>query len=823
MRTAIAVFLLLLMAAPAYAQDEEEKKPVDLAVAFPSTTMVYLRADTSDYFDALNPQEMFAGLENDLKLPDLGEIARDRLELELSDEEIAELTRGVRGSAFGLLDVGVSGPKFQVVVDHQHLGALARALKSAHAAGMVTVPDVQDYDGTPIYELELPLPASTPRDDFSADLNPLGSWLSNESLWVAIFNNRYLVIATSDNAVKDSIDFLAFPDDPFDTLLGNARYREAVADFDKPQAVFFVNVQAVINTMERLAGDKGSSGPLQEILQYYMGGNNQQVQFFFGLLQYEQFKSFAAGFWLDEKALTLRMDANLVFHNPPGWFETVRIEPKAMPLTEFIPGDAMFAITDCVDDVSGMYRDVREFFFERAKAAGQQALVDGWQGIEKEIEDDKASLDGALAQLGVGQAFVVLPRGTPEQSDNVPVEVAGILGLKNRRQAEEFFYAKLLGSKLGAPFRYMEGEITPVLMLHGVEIHQDEAGNVAYAFMDSELNGKGESGVLVIGMPGAVKRIVAARYQAGNLKTLASWQAAKGLLWDAGSTHMYLNFGALLRILSNAFTITRFWYEDEVDDKFERDDTEKDDDPIPFLSDFFRNTIVLGSARSSDNGISVRLAAAGWPDRRQMRGMGLHYRDVGRNQQVRDDFVRVREAARTHLAIKGKPATEVKQLIESGQLEREEWGVDPYGFDADDGKTRHYALAPVPADVNIREPILCAYQAQPGLRGNHLAVLWNSHVVELTPDGLKKALELAKAGKPLPPDGDWYREALKPLHSNPDPRRKRASEYWEEEDTRVDVAIIDDEGDVAIAKVEEADLMKETEAILNANNGAKKD
>lgn len=818
MRTVIAILLLLLMAAPAYAQDEE-KKPVDLAVAFPTTTMVYMRADTNDYFDALKPEEMFAGLENDLQLPDLGEIARERLELELTDEEIAELTRGVRGSAFGLLDVGVSGPKIQVVVDHQHLGALARALKSAHDAGMVTVPDVQDYDGTPIYELELPLPASAPRDDFSADPNPLANWLTNESLWVAILSNRYLVIASSDNAVKDAIDFLAFPDDPFDTLLGNARYREAVADFDKPQAVFFVNVQAVINTMERLAGDKGSSGPLQEILQYYMGSNNQQVQFFFGLLQYEQFKSFAAGFWLDEKALTLRMDANLVFHNPPGWFDTVRIEPKAMPLTEFIPGDAMFAITDCVDDVSGMYQRVREFFFERAKAAGQQALVDGWQNAEKEIEDDKASLEGALAQLGVGQAFVVLPRGTPEQSDNVPVEIAGILGLKNRKQAEEFFYAKLLGSKLGAPFRYMEGEITPVEMLNGVEIHQDDAGDVAYAFMD----GEGESGVLVIGMPGAVKRIVTARYQAGNLKSLASWQAAKGLLWDAGSTHMYLNFGAMLQIMSNTFSMARFWYEEEMDDKFDRDDTEKDDDPTPFLSDFFKNTIVLGSARSSESGISVRVAAAGWPDRQQMRGMGLHYRDVGRNQQVRDDFVRVRDAARSHLAIKGKPAAEVAQLIETGLLGREEWGVDPYGADAEDGKTRHYALAPVPADVNIREPILCAYQAQPGLRDNHLAVLWNSHIVELTPDGLKKALELAKTGKPLPPDGDWYRDALKPLHTQPDPRRKLERDYWEEEDTRVDVAIIDDEGNEGVAKVEEADLRKETEAILDDNNAAKKD
>ncbi|MCA8914403.1 MAG: hypothetical protein KDB90_03245 [Planctomycetes bacterium] len=537
MRIAILLLALLAAAPFAHAQDEKEKK-VDLAVAFPSTTMVYLRADTNDYFDALNPEEIFAGLESDLDLPDLGEIARDRLELKLSDEEVSALARGVRVSAIGLLDVAVSGPKFEIVIQHQHLGALARALKEAQAEGASTVPGVEDYYGNLVYEIELPLPASAPRDDFSMDMNPFGSWMSNQAYWVAILNNTYLVVATSDNAVKDAIDYLSFPDDPIDTLLGNARYKEAIADFDKPQGLFFVNIQSVINTMERLTGDKGSSAGMFEMLTWQFGVTPEQVQFFVGLMQYEQFKSFAAGFWLDEKALTLRMDANLVFHNAPGWFNTVRIEPKPMPLTEFIPANSMLALTDCVDDVGGMYERVKGFFIERCKAAGQTELADRWINAEKELHDKNANLPEALSHLGGGQAVVVIPRAQEDITDFNPTNFAFILGVKDRKAAEEFFYRRLMGSRLGEAFADPEGELAPVTCIDGVEIHHDESGQMAFAFIDGK-----ELSAFVIGDLGGVTAVVTAQGAKNNLVSMPSWTAARKLLWEQGSAHVYLNAG----------------------------------------------------------------------------------------------------------------------------------------------------------------------------------------------------------------------------------------------------------------------------------------
>ncbi|MEZ5990936.1 MAG: DUF3352 domain-containing protein [Planctomycetota bacterium] len=816
MRVVFCIAALALLAPVLVAQDE--KPQVDLAVAFPSTTMVYSRADTNDYFDSLNPEEIFAGLEGEVDVPDLGEIARDRLELELSDAEVEALAKGVQGVAGGLLDVALSGPKFQVVFKHKDLTALARALKQAHSAGSTTVLGADDYYGSLIYEIEVPVAATEQRSDFSTEVNPINQWLASDTLWINVFENKYLLIANGDNAVKDAIDFISFPDDPIDTLLGNSRYKEAIADFNEPQAVFFVNVQSVINTIERLAGDKGSSGPMQEILQAMIGTNNEEVQFFFNLVQYEQFKSFAAGFWLDEEALTIRMDANLVFHNPPAWFDTVRIEPKTMPLTEFIPADAVFALTDCVDDVQDLYQKSREFFFSRAKAAGQMKLIEAWQGLEKQLKDDDASLDETLSHLGGGQAIVIRARETNEYEFN-PVDVAGILGLKDRKAAETYFYEKLLRSRQGDMFDDVEGEITPVTVVDGIEIHSDNAGKWGYAFLDAE-NG---AGVFITGSISTLKAIAAAKTHGNNLTSKQTWTQAKGLLWETGSLHMYVNFGSLLNTFTGIYRRNFFWgWEEDEDSTFNRDDTEKDEDPIPFLAEFFADTVVVGSARSADNSFSIRLAAAGWPDREQMRSMAIHYRDVARNQQVRDDLLRVQDAACAHFAIKGKPATSTTELVDNGYLVRKEWAVDPFGADEPDDIERNYVLAPCPEDLDIRQAILCAYQALPGLRGNFLGVLWNTHVVELTPEGLAQALALAKEGNPLPEDGKWYRELLKPIHEQSDPRAME-TEPWEEEAMGVDVVVIDDEGNEEIVNVDEDAAMEQTEDELDRQDAASKE
>lgn len=803
MRKCLAVMLLALCV-PLTAQEDEQH--TDLAVAFPSTTLVYGSADVGGYLEALNPSELFAGLDVGTRLPDLGDFLRDRIELTMTDAEFEALQGGVNRAALGLLDIAVAGPRLQLVIEHKDLSALARALKQAHADGVLSMIDMEDYYGVPIYEIEAPRGSrDTEADPFgmASPEQALADWAAVAHVWVAIHGDKHLVIATSQSAVKDAVDYLSYPEDPLDTLLGNSRYKEAMAEFKDPQAQLFINVQSVINTVERLAGDGGSSGPLQDIVRAMVGVGNEEVQFYIGLIQYEQFKSFAAAGWIDEQALTLRIDARFVFHNPPGWLDALRVEARPMPFTKLIPADSTFAMTTSIDDAPTLYGTIKEFLKSRAATAGHTDVIDALEEAEEMLQGEDALLGQLLGHMGVGQAFVVLP---PHADSGREPPSAAILGLKDRKAAELFLYEKCMDSPIGSLFREAESGLSSVTFLHGVEIHHDPANTFAFAFMDLD----GDAGALVMGTYTAVERIIKASFEDGGMAHMGTWNRVHPLMAKVAGPHMYINFGAIMKMVATFTTMIRFW---DVEAKpVDRDDTEKDDDPMPHLADFFGETVIVGSAVSHESSISFRVIAGGWPDRERIRTLAIHFRDVERNRQIRDDYARVMDASHAHFAIKGAPATAVSALLEAGLLDQEEWAVDPFGVE--DDTPRHYAVAPVPADVDIRQAILLAYQAKPGLRGNHLAVLWNGHVVELTPAALANALVLAAEGKPLPPEGDWYKDALRPLYETTDPRTRPEPEWWDE--GGVEVRVIDDQGNEILHEVDEdKDTMQEVEKILD--------
>lgn len=818
----LLIFLLALgIAAPALlAQDEREE--IDLAVGFPANTLLYAKDETSDYWAELKLDEIFAGIDSaDFAVPDLGEIVRERLELPLTDEEITLLSEGVEASAFGLLDIGVSSPRLQVVIDHSDLAPLQRALDRAHEDRAGSVTGVEDYDNTNIYELYLPAVA-TPEPEMDPwgmrPSNPAQEWLNLQEFWAAIIDNRFLVVATTNSAVKDAVDFLTFPEDPMDTLLGNSRYREAVADFEDPQGVLFVNVQSVIATLERLGGDQGTGGIVNMIFQSMMDSSGDTGEFVVGLIQYEQFKSFAAAMWIDQENLTARVDANLVFHNAPAWLDALRVEPAKMPLAEMIPDDAIFALTDSIDEPAEFYRGVKDFFITRARNAGQDELADAWEEFEETYSDHSASIDKTLEYMGTGQAVVVLP-GEGNGARVAEPNVAGLIGVRDYEKARDYLYDDLIPSKLGESLREAETELSPIIVADGVEIHTTPDESWGFAL----IRGHDGDGVFVIGQTHALKRVAAAR-AGSNILEMDHWRRAKGMLWGEGSMYMYMNFGEVLGLtVSGALNPLRAFMATEEDSDLARDDTKRDEDPGPYLGDFFRDTVVAGSVRSNETSINLRITAAGWPDADSLRGMALHFRDVQLNVQARDDYVRLREGARDYLVLQGEPATDVQQLLDRGYVSDEGWLTDPFG--AAEGDDRPYALAPVPADVDIRQAVLCAYQAEPGLRGNHLCVLWNSHVVELTPEGLASALELAAEGKPLARQTDhvgrvWYREEMKPLYEEEPPEIKMDGRYFEADDTIVEVTIIDEDGDEAGINVDADDVVTQTEAVLDAEKDA---
>lgn len=805
--------LLALLITPLAAQ---EKKPVDLAVGYPSTTLLYATGSVEQLGDLSGFEEALKGLGGDVKLPDLSSLVAEKLELELTKQELRDLAVGTRRASGAILDITVKGPKLQFIIEHKDLSALYRALSKAAKDGKETVVSTEDYDGISLFQLYFPI-STGPSEGMLNEINPFRGWFDSLDIIAAILDNKYLVLAASSSSCKDAIDGLLFPDDPADTLLGNKRYTEALADFEKPAGLLFVNVQAMINTMERLSGDKGSSPILDAILRESLPFETD-AGFWASLTQYEQFKSFAAAVWLPQgEKVQGRIEARLSFHNAPGWLDALRVPAKPMPFLDLMPEDTISAQTTCIDDFNKLYDQCKSFFVSRAKEAGQTKIIEAWDNLEKEIANEGHDHREFLKHLGIGQASVSFPTtDDPDASRARSTGFAGILGVHDWKAAQEYFNEKLLPSILGKSLREMEGELSPVEVIGGIEIHSADDNNMAFAFIPW---GEGKQGVFVIGDTDGVRRLATMRLKKRTLANSPSFAAARAGMWTEQNVGFYLNVGAMLEIIAETWRTYSSWDFDDWGEEqvVDRDDAEKDRNPVPRLAEFFSKAVIVGGTRSGATVIEMRFAAAGVPETSRFTELATHYRDVARNFEVRDDLLRVRQAAVTHLVMKGEPAADTAKLVDLGYLARNDWAIDPYGKQGEVESSLRYEIAKTPKDADIRQAILLAYQAKPGLRGMHLCVLWNNHVVALTPDQLKTALEKASRGERI--DDAAYANPLKPLFEF---KPVVEEDEWGDVviEPQVEVAVIDDEGEESTIEVPRANVAPETEKILDAPKGS---
>ncbi|MCQ3950438.1 MAG: hypothetical protein DPW14_11565 [Planctomycetes bacterium] len=769
--------LLLLLAPCLLAQ---EKKDPGLATAYPSTTIVYVEGNVSSLFKNLSDPGLLKGIGANVQVPDLGQLVEESLEIELTDAEVRQIVGGIQRGSFGLLDFGVGGPKFQLVVRHEDPSVLAKALARALEQGAETVVSVEEYEGEKAYQIKLPVRAPETDPEGMVDRNPILDWAAIETLWLTVTSSRHVIVATSLNAAKDAIEFLAFPDDPTDTLRGNKRFQEALAEFKDPDGLVFVNTTALINTLERASGDKGNS-PLDD----FFGG---AIRFTIELMEYKQLKSFAAGYWIDDATSTLRMDARLQFHNEPGWYSAVRLKPTSQPLSEFIPADTMFGLTYGIEDPKSLYTRVMDLLRTRATDGGQAEVLKELNKFESRANSQGVALTDVLDHLSNGQAYVVLP---PEQDDEATYSRtpnwALLLALRDKARAEEFLFERLLKSDVGSRLRRAELEVT---VQGDVEIHHapsaGDANPVAFTIYD---------GVFMLGDLQGVRRVVAAKQSGRTLAKMNTFQQARNLLWDKCGASAYLNMGAIVKAMDFRSYFT-------AQPKVITDATEADANPIPYLSRFFSGTVITIGTQARDNELAMRGAVAGWPSQERFKALAEHFRDVGRNKEVRNAFATLLEAATTHYAIKGKPAAKANELAAAGYIP-ESLLQDPF---RGEGELRPYELAEVPENLDIRQAILLAYQQKPGLEGMHLGVLWNGYIVKLTPAQLKEALERAKQGLPL----ENY-QALEPLFLGPSADSMTEDPMISE----TDVEIIDDDGTERVVSVPEDNLTAGTEHKLD--------
>jgi hypothetical protein len=796
--------ILLILGCALHAQDDA----LDIAVAFPATTMVYLYMDDVRLAENFNFNELMLTLGGS-EAATTQQQFMDRLGLEFAEGELEALMQGFKRSTFGLLDVTVSGPRLQVVIEHADLKPLSRALKAAHARSATSVPEVKDHFGTPIYSIFLAQEPTTTEPGGFRMSNPLEDWLNQETMYAAIVADRFLVIANGYTAVADAVDFLAFPEDTVDTLLSSARYREAVRAFDDPHGLLYVSIESIITAVERLSGDQGGS-PMLPLFFPFFFEEPESLGFFVRLLQYEQFRSASAAMWFDGPASQVRVDFGFSFHNAPGWFEAVRVPPGRRPFEDLIPADAAFVITECAKDRAALYERVKQFVFERARNAGQQSIIESWETWEANTFNEGVSVNELLGFMGGGQALIILPRPEDDIDFFNPAYLAWLVELDDLDAAERFLFERLLTTRLGSPLRSSQGALAGVTVHGGVEIH-NAGGNTAFALIPRE-NGRG---AFAWGEAPAIKGVVDAIARGSVINQQLTWQRAESLLPETSSVGCYMNIGSLISMLGSTFDSARrfmWWDDDEEDTEFDRDDTERDQNPSTYLSSLLSGTVVSGAAYSEPRAIRYHMVIGGIPGAEHMDRAAIHFRDVARNVQVRDSLLEIREAAFMHYALQDVPPADFEALLAFGYIQ-EETLVDPYSED----EPYTYQLAEVPTDVDSRQAILLAYQARPGLRGNHLAVLWNSHIVELTPEQLQEAIERARDGKAL--EEDRYRRPEPQLFTlNLKPERHFFEEPWIE--AQPALVIIDDEGNEEFIGLGGDNVREQAEQILDKREAA---
>jgi hypothetical protein len=809
--------VLLLAACPVLVAQEET---VNHAVAFPSTTIAYAEADVTALRDASGLMSSVEDLIKTFGGPGLHDYLSEFMRFQLTESESRDMMSGINKLSAGLLDVGISGPRWQLVIEGEDFSAAERAVAHARANNAGTVPEATDHFGTTLYQVRLrPL-----RRDFEVQ-----GWGRSrptmdlpEVTWVAFVGQRFLVVSSSQSAVGDAVDALHFPDDDFDTLAGNRRYRSGTSDFDAAQMLMFINAPAARNAVERLGegGAQMMGGIMVMILleMFAPRADGPEAEFFASLMQYEQINCWAAALWYDPDNATVKVDTVTDYINTPEWAEAIRVEPKRRRAHDLLPHDALLAFSQNVDDAADSYRRLREFVLTRARNAGLQDIVDGWREFDNEGALDGVQFEEILSYLNGEQSVFLVPTATFGDVDpyllDLGVEVALVLEVGDVDATETFLHDKIQHYKhLRWFFSSVNDELAPVEYIDGIEVRASSDRSLAIAVVPSREDGN-PGGYVVAGQYEAVKRIL----EAADAETERSeaWINAESLLHPESTSTMMLNTGRVVQFIATAISGNMFRWGDDEDPEPWRDDTQRDDDPMPYVSELLKYSVVLSSQQDSGNRSIMRFVMGGIPSENEVQKLITYIDESERNRQVRDDLLRVLDAAEAHYILHGGFAESAEALANAGLLGDPDDIADAFIL----SERQTYALVKPPEDADVRQPILLAHQRNPGLRGNHLAVLWNGDVIELTPEQLEDAIERAREGKTVAAQG--Y-SPVRPLHMQDLSEGTRIRFQSEDvvigrpapEAEVVEVVVIDEEGNEEKVNVGAGEVEKGIENALD--------
>lgn len=700
-------------------------------VAYPDTLLVYAEADTRDL-----PLKKLSNIidevsEGQTEIPDLGSIARDGLDLDLTDEEAKALATGTTHISAGLLDWTLKGPKLQIVVETGDTAPLLAALNKAAAnENHDYVLSKRDIEGVPVFELFLAaLTDDDERSLMQVFFNPFTAFLTQTDFWLGIHENK-VILTTSLAAMDDATFGLLFPDDPEETLKGSQNFNASVKPYLGADMVVYVNVRSVIRTVERVTGDQGTGGVVENF-----GGDDPELGRFIGeCVEYRELDRAAGGVWYDPDARTLRAKGSLNFTNAPGWYEAIRFDSAKDPYRDWAPVDAMFYVSTPLPSFGDKYRNVRKWFTDRAKAAGQDQLIEAWdEGIADMLDGDKlpdqsvVSLEEYLNLHANGAAFVMMNSSTEPPLKGMDMErwrdsnptTAGLIGLKDADEAKEIFFNYMHPEAVGRQYDEKKEEELLMTTAHGIDVFHGSmnADGIAFAFVETA-----DQSFLLIGEFEAVVRIINAKHSGKTLATNPMMKQAQALANDTNAIVAVTSMRGFWNMVGAQMEDFGSWDDEPSDASI--DETDNDSIITQATGRLLGDMTMYQALHLHEKSIEIEYVMVDLPTDERIDQYVSAIQSVNHATKLAKSLKQIRRDTITHRALEDKMPTAL------------------------DSVTDDITLIVLPDDCDLRAGIAVAYSKETVVNGEYLVTYLNGDVLFRTKSELDDDIARAKKGQP---------------------------------------------------------------------------
>ncbi len=480
------------------AQDLEQKSSIDLARAFARDTVLYseleFEGDIKELYDLNNLEA--AGMVG-LGFSDLAWYFEE-LGFGIPSEDLAEIYKGVKRLAGGIIDITVDGPTWLAILEHESPEVFMGLLEQAAETGKVLFEESGEYEGTELYSLRyglslfsnfLPFSRSRNEEDFSQPLS------------LALWQDRYLIVASQDSDLRDALDFLEYPEEDEFSLVSSSNFRQARKETESSPFFFYWNIATTITIIERITDTRSR-------------GMDEEVKSFLAFLEHKQFRSLTFRTDYDSEQGKAVGAFQVFFYNEPSWYKLFAPSQENMErnLATFCPTDPFLFFHGHYDEPQEFLRTLHAIVKEKSEALAQPELLEDFEASMKRSQEELGfPLEDLLALIDNEQGLFFLP--PIDKFGNTQNTFAFLLELKDAEQGEAFLYNKIASLKGARPLFHHTSNREYLELSNGERIgyyvfDPSAEGSWAYCILDS---------VLIFGTQKALRLAIKARKENNNL------------------------------------------------------------------------------------------------------------------------------------------------------------------------------------------------------------------------------------------------------------------------------------------------------------------